>query len=228
MMAWAWGMSRIIDGLEITEGHNIDPERLGITGCSRNGKGAMVCGAFDDRLALTLPMEGGSGGISSWRIADVENPNKQAHPDGCQTASQIVGENVWMSPNFNTYAKGSVDNPPTDAHTLAAIIAPRAVFFVEGSQNSWNCNVCCWTAASAARMVFQALGVEDHIGIVMTNHGHCSGYGNAEKTAWNAFCERFLLGDESVSTDYFTNDGSFDNLIDFDKWIDWEIPAGLE
>ena len=25
--------------------------------------------------------------------------------------------------------------------------------------------------------------------------------------------------------DYFTNDGSFDKLIDFTKWIDWTAPA---
>lgn len=225
MMAWAWGVSRIIDALEMTEGHDIDPSRLGITGCSRNGKGAMVCGAFDERMTLTLPMEGGSGGISSWRIAKVENSNKSAHPDGCQTASQIVGENVWMSPEFDSYAGGDINGLSTDAHTLAAIIAPRAVYFVEGSQNSWNCNVCCWTAASAARMVYQALGYESNIGIVMTNHNHCSGYSSAESIAWNAFCNRFLLGNESTSTDYFTNDGSFDNLIDFDTWIDWEAPV---
>jgi hypothetical protein len=227
MVMWAWGVGRVIDALEQTEGHHIDPTRLGVTGCSRNGKGAMVCGAYEERIALVLPMEGGSGGISSWRIAKVENSNKSAHPDGCQTASQIIGESGWLAPQFDQFAKEqvSLDKLPTDAHTLAAICAPRGLFMVEGSQNSWNCNAANWTAAYAARMVYQALGVEENMGHVMTNHNHCSGYSSAEKEAYAAFCKKFLLGDESVNTDeYFYNDGSFDDLLDYDKWIDWEAP----
>lgn len=56
LMAWAWGVGRIIDALELTKAQtNIDPARIGVTGCSRNGKGAMVAGAFEPRIALTLP-----------------------------------------------------------------------------------------------------------------------------------------------------------------------------
>src|SRR5262249_41259061 len=36
MMAWAWGISRLIDALEQTPDARIDPMRLGVTGCSRN------------------------------------------------------------------------------------------------------------------------------------------------------------------------------------------------
>jgi hypothetical protein len=59
-------------------------------------------------FSLYDEMEGGSGGINSWRIAKVENPNKKAHPDGCQTASKIIGENCWLSPNFNSFANGDL------------------------------------------------------------------------------------------------------------------------
>jgi hypothetical protein len=228
MVMWAWGVGRVIDALEQTTGHNIDPTRLGVTGCSRNGKGAMVCGAYEERMALILPVEGGSGGISSWRIAKVENNNKSAHPDGCQTASQIIGESGWLSPQFDQFGKETValDKLPVDAHTLAAICAPRGLYMIEGSQNSWNCNAANWTAAYAARMVYEALGVKNNIGHVMTNHNHCSGYSSAEQEAMQAFCDRFLLNKEGADTEgFFYNDGSFDDLLDYDKWIDWEIPA---
>ncbi|RYP08647.1 hypothetical protein DL764_001775 [Monosporascus ibericus] len=71
LMGWAWGVSRILDALDILgpETTNIDPTRVGVTGCSRNGKGALVAGAFDDRIALTIPQEGGSGGPGCWRLA---------------------------------------------------------------------------------------------------------------------------------------------------------------
>ena len=70
LMAWAWGVSRLIDALEKTPAANIDPARLGVTGCSRNGKGALAAGAFDERIKLTIPQESGSGGSGTWRVSD--------------------------------------------------------------------------------------------------------------------------------------------------------------
>ena len=55
LVAWTWGISRIIDALEDTPSAMIDPTRLAVTGCSRNGKGALVAGALEPRIALTIP-----------------------------------------------------------------------------------------------------------------------------------------------------------------------------
>lgn len=41
MIAWAWGVSALIDTLEDSSDANIDTTKLGVTGCSRNGKGAL-------------------------------------------------------------------------------------------------------------------------------------------------------------------------------------------
>ena len=68
LTAWAWGVSRIIDALEITPGANINTARIGVTGCSRDGKGAFVAGALDTRIALTIPQESGSGGAGKIKI----------------------------------------------------------------------------------------------------------------------------------------------------------------
>jgi hypothetical protein len=62
MTAWTWAVSRIIDALETTPGANINTKKIGVTGCSRNGKGALMIGAFETRIALTIPQESGSGG----------------------------------------------------------------------------------------------------------------------------------------------------------------------
>ncbi|MEY2935701.1 MAG: hypothetical protein RL033_6450, partial [Pseudomonadota bacterium] len=78
MMAWAWGISRLIDVLETTPNTNIDAKRLGVTGCSRNGKGALVAGAFDERIVLTIPQESGAGGSGSWRVSDKQRVDWQA------------------------------------------------------------------------------------------------------------------------------------------------------
>ena len=70
MTAWAWAVSRIIDALEATPSANINISRIGVNGCSRDGKGAFVAGALDDRVVLTIPQESGSGGAACWRISD--------------------------------------------------------------------------------------------------------------------------------------------------------------
>ena len=36
---------------------------MGVTGCSRYGKGAFAIGVFDQRIALTMPIESGSAGV---------------------------------------------------------------------------------------------------------------------------------------------------------------------
>lgn len=77
LTAWAWGVDRIMDALETTANINIDPKRVAVTGCSRNGKGAIVAGALVDRIALTIPQESGSGGAACWRLSDAQKRNGQ-------------------------------------------------------------------------------------------------------------------------------------------------------
>ena len=71
LIAWGWGVSRIIDVLEVEKaaGRNllINPAAVGVIGCSRLGKGAFIAGAFDQRIALTIPRESGTAGVSAWR-----------------------------------------------------------------------------------------------------------------------------------------------------------------
>ena len=59
---WAWGLSRLIDGLQLLgpEVTKIDTRHIGVSGCSYAGKMALFCGAFDERIALTIAQEHGS------------------------------------------------------------------------------------------------------------------------------------------------------------------------
>jgi hypothetical protein len=49
MIRWAWGVSRIIDALEMLPEAKIDTKRLAVSGCSFQGKMALYAGAFDER-----------------------------------------------------------------------------------------------------------------------------------------------------------------------------------
>ena len=143
MTAWAWGLSRIIDALENTPSAKIDTTRLGVTGCSRDGKGAMVGGAFDDRIVLTLPQESGAGGSASWRISDY----LKSQGANIQTAEEIVTENVWFSTAFNPYVN-NVSELPFDHHLLAALIAPRGLFVIDN-----NIDVCIFIFSMITNLI---------------------------------------------------------------------------
>ena len=131
--AWAWGVSRILDALEMTQAQTgIDPTRIGVTGCSRNGKGAFVAGALEPRIALTLPQESGAGGAGCWRIETWQNANGY----NVQDAKEIVGENVWFSPEFNNYVN-NINQLPFDHHMLAALVSPRPIYIMENPDYEW-------------------------------------------------------------------------------------------
>ena len=132
MTAWAWGVSRIIDAIETTSAARINPAKIGVTGCSRNGKGAMVAGAFDERIVLIIPQESGSGGSACWRLSDA----MRVQGINVQTASQIITENVWFSKSFESYAN-SVNKLPFDHHMLAGLVAPRGLYVIENTSMEW-------------------------------------------------------------------------------------------
>jgi hypothetical protein len=71
LLAWTWGVSRIIDVLEKDEAGpkelNISPINTIVSGVSRNGKAAAVAGAFDSRIRVTVPASSGEGGMACFR-----------------------------------------------------------------------------------------------------------------------------------------------------------------
>jgi hypothetical protein len=214
LTAWAWGVGRIIDALEKTSTARIDTKRLGVTGCSRNGKGAMVAGALNPRIALTLPQESGAGGAACWRISDYI----KSQGTNIQTASQIITENVWFSTNFNPYVS-QVPTLPLDHHMLAALIAPRALFVIENSID-WLGPASCWGCMKTAHMVWEALGVPDNMGYSQIgSHTHCA-FPSNQQSALTAFVQKFLLG-ASTNTAIMQSDSAFTQS----QWVDWTIPT---
>ncbi|TLD05211.1 uncharacterized protein PgNI_09667 [Pyricularia grisea] len=188
--AWAWCVGRIIDALEqlgpaVT---GINTARLGVSGCSRNGKGAFIVGALEKRIALTIPQESGSGGAACWRISDSE----KAKGKNIQTASQIVTENAWFSPRFNSFTSRTT-TIPADHHFLAAMVAPRGLFVIENDID-WLGPVSTTACMKAGRAIYQALGVGPSMGFSLVGgHQHCQ-FPSATTANLNSYINRFLLG----------------------------------
>ncbi|KAJ8514609.1 hypothetical protein ONZ45_g7876 [Pleurotus djamor] len=219
LMAWAWGVQRIIDALEITPAANIDLAHIGVTGCSRNGKGAVVAGAFDERIALTIPQESGSGGSASWRLSNFQ----QSQGTVVQTAPEIVQENVWFSPNFDAWVD-RVDNLPIDHHSLAGMVAPRGLYVIENPDFDWLGVISTFGCQAATKLVFEALGVKENMGFSQIGqHNHCS-FPAAQQSELTAFINKFLLGGTG-DTDIFRTDATFD--FNATQWITWSVPELL-
>ncbi|KIO32982.1 carbohydrate esterase family 15 protein [Tulasnella calospora MUT 4182] len=219
MTAWVWGVSRVIDALESTSAAEINTSKLAVTGCSRNGKGALMAGAFETRIALTIPQESGSGGDACWRLSKYE----ESQGSKVQTATQIITENVWFSSNFGNYVN-NLNQLPYDHHLLIAMVAPRGIISYENTDYVWLSPLSNWGCVSGARPVFQALGIQDNLGFQQVGgHGHCSWPSSLTPTL-NAFFNKFLLG-QNVNTAYFSTNNQFGGRTwTASNWIDWTTP----
>jgi hypothetical protein len=226
LIGWAWGCSRIIDALEQCPEAGINTKRLAVTGCSRNGKGALAMGAFDERVALTLMQEGGSGGSAAWRISSKEKSLGQ----NIQECGEITGEAKWQGSDFASYCgNGSkIATLPCDQHFAVALCAPRAVLLLENNID-WLGPVAAYGGGIGGRAVFEALGIKDRCGVtVPADHPHCS-FPSGQQKYLDAFVTRFLKDgtadtsgvDELVTKSTTSKLGKF---VPAD-WIDWDIPT---
>lgn len=218
LMAWAWGVSRIIDALITTPEANIDPARIAVTGCSRFGKGALVAGAFDARIALTIPQEGGSGGCSAWRaIAHMKSLGEDI-----EQLSNVAGGTNWFRASFHTsFGDATVERIPYDHHQLAGLIAPRALLNIEQDGIAWLGPAATHINNAAAREIFAALDAEDaHTYALNTGHTHCE-LPQAQHHWVTSYVAKYLLGQEGEPAAIETPPG-----YDFDRprWIDWSTP----
>ncbi|KAL2024916.1 hypothetical protein VTK56DRAFT_3615 [Thermocarpiscus australiensis] len=217
LTAWAWGVDRLIDGLEQVgaAASGIDTARLGVTGCSRNGKGAFVTGAFVDRIALTIPQESGAGGAACWRISD----QQKAAGANIQTAQEIVGENVWFSPNFDRYVT-AIPTVPEDHHFLAAMIVPRGLLVIENDID-WLGPVSTTGCMKAGRVIYKSYGVPNYMGFSLVGgHSHCQ-FPSAQNAELSQYINYFLLKSGTAPGAVERSSAN----VSLDTWAPWAASA---
>lgn len=225
LTAWAWAFSRVIDVIQddtssYVDAHGnagplLDVQHIGVTGCSRDGKGALVVGALDERIALTIPQESGSGGSASWRVSDWQGPT-------VQTLEEITGENVWFMAALAGYNNQSA-RLPFDHHLLMGLVAPRGLLVIENTGMVWLGNESTYFDALVGHTVYEALQVPGAMGYSQVgNHSHCQFPASQEPTV-AAFVRKFLLGDAAANTTIMYTDGGFQ--FNRSQWINWTVPV---
>ncbi|MGD0591179.1 MAG: T9SS type A sorting domain-containing protein [Bacteroidota bacterium] len=212
--AWAWGVSRIIDGFELVQNVlSIDLKHIAVTGCSYAGKLALFAGAFDERVALTIAQESGGGGATSWRyshslpagsVEDIDNTNYQ-----------------WFMDAMSQFSGNNVSYLPEDHHELMAMCAPRALYVTANPPYVWLAGQSTYACSKACQTIYNALGIPDRFGFsIVGGHNHCA-VPDSQLPEIAAFADKFLLGNNTVNTNiadtYYNSDLS--------SWITWTNPA---
>ena len=207
--AWPWGVSRLIDALEIVgEESRIDLKHLAISGCSFAGKMALWSGAMDERIALTIAQEPGGGGAAAWRVSETLG-----------NVETLARTNYsWFKESMRAFGEENVNRLPMDHHELCALVAPRALLVFGNPDYEWLADEAGYVSCVAARKVWESFGIADRMGYsFIDGHMHCM----LPESQWpelEAFVDRFLLG-KDVPTEV-TKAPMFTE-VDVEKWINW-------
>ena len=148
VMWWAWGLHRAVDYL--VNDKAIDPQRIAVVGHSRLGKAALLAGAFDERIALTVANQAGCGGSGPSR-----------HDDRRAETVKIITDKFphWFCANFTAFG----DDPtrlPIDQNGLVAMCAPRPVLFTAAADDRWANPAGQFEVLRAATPAYELLGAK--------------------------------------------------------------------
>jgi len=213
LLAWAWGVSRIIDVIEQSNGGILKADATGVTGCSRFGKGAFVVGAFDQRIALTMPIESGSAGVPIFRGIPGE---------GAQSLSSAYGEQPWLGDAFGSFT-GSPARLPVDTHQMVAMVAPRGLFIMDNPHIANLGPRSASVAALGGAEVYKALGAGENITYWsdIQDGSHC-----ANRSEWRTplqqNIQKFLLRTGNAPGAIRISSRASGNLA---EWRDWQTPT---
>ena len=185
LMAWSWGCSKILDALEagLAEETNISPVNTIVTGVSRYGKAAAVCGAFEKRFKMAAPSCSGAGGLALYRYTSqgktydfTSKGAPAAYTYGANepiSSLQSAAERGWFNDAFSNF--GTPEKMPAEQYMLPAVAAdPDRYYFIIGSciSEDWVNAPSMWTCYLGAKSIYDTLGLSDHLAINIHKEGH--------------------------------------------------------
>jgi hypothetical protein len=144
--AWAWGLQRAVDYL-VTD-NDIDRKHIALVGHSRMGKAAILAGAFDDRVALVVPLQSGCGGTA---------PSRGTVGESVQKINTAFPH--WFCGEFKKF-NTQPDRLPFDQDALIALCAPRSVLIGAAVEDTWANPVGTFDMLKSADKVYRLVGVE--------------------------------------------------------------------
>ncbi|WP_144409215.1 topoisomerase [Pseudoxanthomonas suwonensis] len=212
LMAWAWGISRLLDVIAQSDQRLLRADAVAVAGCSRFGKGALAAGAFDQRVALTMPIESGSGGVPVWRgVAGT----------GAQPPHSAYGEQPWLGDAFGAFAE-AVDTLATDQHQVVGLVAPRGLLVLDNPHIDWLGARAGHLGALAGAEIYRALGAAGNLGYhsAVADPKHCAWRGEWDAPARDAI-RRHL---RQAGADDLSIIASDTDSVRLEDHRDWDTP----
>jgi hypothetical protein len=170
---WAWGYQRVVDFLETQAAQRVDAKRIAAVGHSRNGKTALLAGAFDERIAVIIPLQSGCGGAAPSRTTDTRAESvrqintsfphwfcgnfKKFH-DPLEPVSDDQGKVVPPKREQVNRFSENTNRLPFDQHCLIALCAPRPVLLPNAEEDLWANPSGQFELLQAASPVYELLG----------------------------------------------------------------------
>jgi len=153
---WAWAAMRTVDYLCTLP--EVDSNKIGITGHSRNGKQALLAAAFDERIGAVVGSSGTTGECLPWRYCTLDFWGTGS----IEGITSGPHNTHWFHPRLRYFA-GREDKLPVDQHQLMALVAPRGLMmtaaYSEHEGNAWGYE----QAYRSVRSVYRFLGREENV-----------------------------------------------------------------
>ena len=152
----AWAASIVLDYLAAVPEVNMD--QVAIFGYSRDGKMALIAGAFDERFAAVLAGSTGVGGVVPWRYA-----GERGGGEGIESTTRMFPG--WYIPRLRFFS-GREDRLPVDANLFLALMAPRAILMEWGLNDEVANGWAMEQAYASALGVYRRFGAEERLGMM--------------------------------------------------------------
>ncbi|MEX0929015.1 MAG: hypothetical protein WD266_01230 [Balneolales bacterium] len=189
LAAWAWGLQRGVDYL--VQDEEVNQEAIAVIGHSRRGKAALLAGALDERIAMVIPHQAGTGGTAPSRSYIGESV-------------KMINRNFphWFNGNFKEF-NNLVERLPFDQHDLFSLIAPRPLLLTNATEDIHADPQGQFDMLKLTAPVYELLGVEgvgttifpEENVLLDSRLGYFIRPGNHSMTdtdweAWLDFCDR--------------------------------------
>jgi dienelactone hydrolase len=167
-----WDVMRLIDYLETRD--DVDPKRIGMIGTSKGGIETYFTAAVDPRIAVAVPCIG----MQSFHWALENNlwqsrvGTIQAAFDGAAKEAGVAKPDAKFVHEFYDRVVPGIDGE-FDGPVMAALIAPRPLFFINGDTDPRTPLPGLKLCTDAAETAYHTAGADDHFKVrIQEKTGH--------------------------------------------------------